>query len=203
MANNDVRTVAVVDAVPTYKLGLEAALAAAQLNVANPTNTRAWARTMREAAVVVTLRSAQDEELLHDLHVDRPERPLVAILTAVHSVSFRQALVMGAHAAVAWNCSPEEIVGVVRAALRGRALLPTDVVRSIALDNNSEPPFSNAEKGWLDQLAQGIRVTQLARQTGYSEREMHRLLQRLYGRLGAASRSEALVKATRMGLLTP
>lgn len=200
MANNNQRTVAIVDSVPTFRLGLETALARVQLNVVTPADTRAWARTS-SGAVVITMRSMVEEQLLRDLHTDQPDRPLIAVLTSVQDASFRNAIVMGAHTAVAWNATLDDIVGAVQAALRGRALLPTGVVRSLALNTNSEPPLSNAEKDWLSQLARGVRVTQLAQRTGYSEREMHRLLQRLYGRLGATSRSEALVTATRLGLL--
>jgi len=44
-------------------------------------------------------------------------------------------------------------------------------------------------------------VTSLARSSGYSEREMYRLLSALYARLGVTTRTEALLRADRWGLL--
>jgi DNA-binding NarL/FixJ family response regulator len=203
MARNDPPAVAVIDSVPTYRLGLETALAAAEFTIAVPADVRAWSQNAREAVVVVTLRSSLDEQLLQELHADRPAIPLVAVLSAVDLAAYRDAIVMGAHAAVAWNSETDEIVGVIRAALRGRSVLPTEVVRSLTVNMSSKPRITNEERAWLEQLAKGVRVTHLARQAGYSEREMHRLLQRLYGVLGGGSRSEALVKAARLGLLNP
>ena len=48
---------------------------------------------------------------------------------------------------------------------------------------------------WLRSLSQGMTVDELADRAGYSERAMYRQLRRLYERLGAANRTEALLQA--------
>ena len=201
IANADHPAVVVVDSVPTYRLGLETALAAARFHVVRPGDVRAWARKVNGAVVSISLRSSLYERLLQNLHADRPSLPVVAIVCGDDKAAYHEALVMGAFSAIAWNDDTEEIVNVIEAARRGRSLLPSGVMRSLALATELGPDISQDERVWLRQLAQGVRVTELAQTVGYSEREMHRLLQRLYGRLGADSRSAALVKAAELGLL--
>lgn len=54
---------------------------------------------------------------------------------------------------------------------------------------------------WLRSLADSATVGRLARLSGYSEREMYRLLNRVYSRIGAQTRTEALLIAQRRGCL--
>jgi DNA-binding NarL/FixJ family response regulator len=93
---------------------------------------------------------------------------------------------------------------VFEAAVQGTSLLPIEVVRILA--SPSEPPAeappdmpTTREIEWLQQLASGITVTQLAGQAGYSERAMYRLLRTLYEKLKVRSRTEALMRARERG----
>ena len=61
--------------------------------------------------------------------------------------------------------------------------------------------LSARDVAWLRALADGVTVSSLARASGYSQREMYRLLAALYARLGADSRTDALLRADRAGLL--
>jgi DNA-binding CsgD family transcriptional regulator len=63
------------------------------------------------------------------------------------------------------------------------------------------PQVTAVEIRWLQSLADGVTVAELAKQASYSEREMFRLLQRLYRRMGTRTRVAAIVKAARTGLL--
>ena len=54
-------------------------------------------------------------------------------------------------------------------------------------------PHELEELTWLRILAQGGTVHDLARQVGYSERALYRLLHALYGRMGVSSRTEAIL----------
>lgn len=53
----------------------------------------------------------------------------------------------------------------------------------------------------MQSLAAGMTVAQLAAESGYAERSMHRLLRGLYERLGVHNRHEAIVVAARRHLL--
>ena len=61
--------------------------------------------------------------------------------------------------------------------------------------------FSLRERRWLQSLAEGATVRQLAAAEGYSPRHMRRMLAGVYERLGATGRIPALVAAARLGLL--
>ena len=60
---------------------------------------------------------------------------------------------------------------------------------------------SAREIEWLQQLADGITVAQLADRTGYSERAMYRLLRGLYTELDVKTRTEALMLRACAGLV--
>jgi DNA-binding NarL/FixJ family response regulator len=98
--------------------------------------------------------------------------------------------------------------GLVRnafdAAVHGRSVLPIEVVRALSAHPAAAPPagrLSARELDWLRELAHGTTIARLAEQAGYSERMMFRLLRSAYGKLNAATRTEALMKARTQGLL--
>jgi DNA-binding CsgD family transcriptional regulator len=57
------------------------------------------------------------------------------------------------------------------------------------------------EVTWLRSLAAGETVAELSLRLGYSERELYRRLRRLYSKMGASGRTDALLRAVRWGLL--
>ncbi|WP_432482231.1 hypothetical protein [Kineococcus esterisolvens] len=97
----------------------------------------------------------------------------------------------------------EAAVEVVLSAAAGRVVIPEHVLAAL-----SEPPSASGapqvaehEREWLRMLGQGGTVAAVARSASYSEREMYRLLAKLYRRLGAETRTEALLRAADWGLL--
>lgn len=98
--------------------------------------------------------------------------------------------------------APEHVVDVLRSAARGHTVLPREVVLALCRPATASPPsLTDVERGWLHRLASGGTVAGLARACGYSEREMYRRLSGVYLRLGASTRTEALLSAERFGLL--
>jgi DNA-binding NarL/FixJ family response regulator len=92
----------------------------------------------------------------------------------------------------------------VGAAVRRRTLLPRRIAFEVANANGAKSPavkLSAQETQWIRGLASGVTVAELADRVGYSERELYRLLKRLYTRLGVERRSEALVRAGTLGLV--
>ncbi len=108
----------------------------------------------------------------------------------------------GATGVVSTAMELEEAVTVIRCAASGQTLMPSAVARALCRPLSGPPPaLDGRERGWLRTLADGGTVSVLARGVGYSEREMYRLLSGVYVRLGATSRTEALLLAERWGLL--
>ncbi len=63
--------------------------------------------------------------------------------------------------------------------------------------------LTEEELGWLSMLATDLTVAEVALRWGYSEREFHRRLRRLYGVLGVGGRLQAAVLFSHCGLLDP
>lgn len=155
------------------------------------------------AVLVVCVRSAQDLSDLVELRRLRPE--LVVVVVLLHPMrSYREALLAGAHAVVAEGATLEQIVDVVRHAIEGWALLPMEVVRELTEGKGRIPApvsLSEREREWIQLLAVGATVRELAQKNELSEREMFRYLRSLYSRMGVRNRASALVRASQWGLL--
>ncbi len=117
--------------------------------------------------------------------------------------SFTAAVRRGAFGVLDPATELDHAVEVVAAAAAGLVLVPGRVDAAL-LDQHgafTPPPVDDGERGWLRWLGSGGTVAALAEASAYSEREMYRLLRRLYTRLGASGRTEALLLAERWGLL--
>lgn len=153
----------------------------------------------------------------HPLVVVVPEARAPAVLVVAPATS-RHAVVVLVEQATAETCAqalragvtgvitvgdaPEDVVAVLRSAARGNTVLPRDVGKTLCRPATLPPPsLTPVEQGWLRRLAAGGTVAGLARACGYSEREMYRRLSSVYLRLGAHTRTEALLTAERFGLL--
>lgn len=193
-AGGDRLVVRVVEEAPAYRRGLEEALAGAGHRVAEEDEAPDLA--------LVTLRVAADCGRLESWSA---RAPVVALVEPGDAETVAHALHHGAVSAVEWQADIGRIVQVAEAAARGDALLPSAMVRGLpghGVDPHAERPHVEEEElEWLEELARGSTVVDLADNFGYSERVMFRRLHDLYGRLGAANRSEALINAVRFGLL--
>ena len=129
---------------------------------------------------------------------------LVVLLEDPSPAQHVAALRAGARGVAHAGAPLADLIAVLSAAARGFTVLPAAVARALCLPLVStravEVPAE--ERGWLRQLARGVSVAELAVRSCYSEREMYRLLNRAYQRLGAANRTEALLLAQRAGLLS-
>jgi DNA-binding NarL/FixJ family response regulator len=115
-----------------------------------------------------------------------------------------RALKAGAAACISRSSSFDELVQVVCMAMQGTTAISTKLAHQIvatARVTQDDCPVSAREASWIRTLAQGGTVTKLAQDSGYSEREMYRILHQTYDRMGARNRSEALVRAVGWGLL--
>jgi DNA-binding NarL/FixJ family response regulator len=194
--------IAIVDRNDVYARGLRAALEDEGFAVARATDDLDLEDV---GLVLLSIRSTDDWDTLAELESDSSDVVVVAVLPEPGLQAYIRALGLGARAIVAEDAPVGELVEVVRAALRNLTLVPSDIARTLASGPSEAEigsPITNEEADWLRALARGTTVAQLAEASSYSEREMHRLLRRLYLRMDARNRSEALVVATRLGLLS-
>jgi DNA-binding NarL/FixJ family response regulator len=103
----------------------------------------------------------------------------------------------GARGVVHRDEHPTTVAAAARAVAEGYAVFP--VRRRSGVGEIG--PLAPRELGWMRALARGRPVATLARAEGYSEREMYRKLRAVYAKLGAPSRTEALLALARARLL--
>lgn len=197
--------VAVFDPLPVFRLGVMAALGDVGLRSEAPEDLLAWIGEQPPRVVLMTLRSADDWGLLARIHDKRPDAVIVAVLEDTGVPSYVRALRAGAVSALPRDAPPEGVREVFEAAVRGTSMVPVEVLRALASLEAPQPHDpdrpSPREIEWLQQLATGVTVAQLADRAGYSERAMYRMLRGLYARLNVNSRTEALMHARDQGWL--
>jgi DNA-binding NarL/FixJ family response regulator len=195
--------VALFNLPPVYRRGLGVGLTEAGYVVHLPSDVVAWAAESTGPKVAVTTDSEQSLDALDSLRTVSRDVISVVLVEEATLVGYTRALPR-CTAAVPLNAELDDVLAAIRAARNGFTMMPIDIAQILAArgEANAEPPdLSERELAWLRALANNVTVLSLARQSGYSEREMYRLLSALYERLGTTTRTSALLRADRLGLL--
>jgi DNA-binding NarL/FixJ family response regulator len=198
--------VAVRDPLPLFTQGVVAALADADVDVDTPVDVLGWVTEGIGRAVILTLGGESDWTLLAAIRERDPRIPILVLLDDASVTPSVAAVGMGANSVLARNCSTCMLRRTMWMMLSGGAVVPADVLRSLAAQvspPDASPPPSDEALGWLRDLAGGATVAALAARAGYSERAMFRLLRDLYVGLGVRNRTEALMLAQERGWLAP
>jgi DNA-binding NarL/FixJ family response regulator len=196
-------TVAVTGLPRIYCFGLLGALAASGIRGTTPRSAAEWSALLAEqAALVVVVAQEEAPGLEQVLSGASAPVPVVQVLADLSPERCAQALGDGATGVMLLDVELTDVVSVVRAAAASEVLLPRAVAASLCGPTGGPAPDVRPhERQWLRRLADAWTVASLARQVGCSEREMYRLLNGVYSRLGATNRTEALLRAQRSGLL--
>lgn len=210
-------TVAVTGLPRIYCFGLLGALSASGIRGTAPRSVQEWTSLLAGGGpVVVVVAQDQAEGAREQLAaaggtgtsagpVSVPVPVPVSVVHVLPDLSperCAQAFGDGATGVLLLDADLAEVASVVRAAAAGEVLLPRAVAASLCgPTGGSVPELGAQELQWLRSLADAWTVASLARRSGCSEREMYRLLNGLYARLGATNRTEALLRAQRTGLL--
>lgn len=195
--------IAVADPLPLFRRGVSSLLTDMGLSADAPDDVAAWLADDERKVLLLTLAGPGHWALLEGLGADLRERTtVVALLTEVTLEAQVRAVRAGATVLVARDATAPELKAAVLAAVERRAHVPADVLRAAvdlptARDASAVPTAD--ERRWLRELAAGTNVGRLAQQAGYSERMMFRMLKDLYRRLGADTRTQALMQAREKG----
>lgn len=195
--------VTITGATPTYRHGLTSALAAEGWSVETPSDLGAWCCGESTRMLVAHLRTTADEELLIRLPESKTLIPVALVDDAVAEDHVRL-IRKGATVVVNAEAEPGHIVACLDAVLSGGAMMPLVAVHrlvAIARSSADRPALAPEEVTWLQLLADGCSVTDLAANTYVSARAMHRALGGLYERIGASNRDQAVTWAARCGLI--
>ena len=113
------------------------------------------------------------------------------------------ALEAGASAFVSKDAPADDIVAAARhAAVSPRAFTASDLAEAMRRRlEPTGPRLSPREKDVLTRLAQGLSVSQIAGQLFISESTTKTHISKIYDKLGATNRAQALMTALRLGLI--
>jgi DNA-binding NarL/FixJ family response regulator len=196
--------IAVSDPLPVYRRGLLATLGQAGFDPETPADLLDWVKREPRTVILLTLETTVDWSLLAQIRQVRTDVIVVAVLPDASLPAYVRAVAAGSVTALPRDAAADMIKRVFDEAVRGFSVLPVDVVQALAAPHerpDNGPELAPREVGWLRELAGGATITQLAEQSGYSERAMFRLLRDLYARLKVKNRTEALMLAHRRGWL--
>jgi DNA-binding NarL/FixJ family response regulator len=208
------RHVLVVDGEPVYGVGLLGLLAAAGIEgraVALP-DVLEQVPGAGGAVIDASLgRGPYAGELVAALRAANPELAVVVSVDRVRPVGLPEVLEAGARAVVHRQCSPDELVTAVTAALDGRTWLSGPVAQVLREELAAGPAPAGAEaltRRQLDvlrALAAGDSNASIGARLGISENTVRNHVHAVMAKLGAANRTDAVTIAMRLGLveLTP
>lgn len=149
-------------------------------------------------------------ELLTRLHAAGADAAVVFLGGAQAGSAIGRALREGARGFLPRGASAEELAAAVRAAAEGLVVLHPSLVEllaqpwaaSLAGDSSvPEEPLTARERQVLQLLAQGLANKQIAQRLAISEHTVKFHVGEVMAKLGAASRTEAVTRAARRGLL--
>lgn len=190
--------VTVIDGIPCFVDGLVRALQDAGFGVTHPESAAL------DPAAVVYITSATTEAEWERVRSLATSSKVLLLSSATGDDDALRALRAGARGVIARSSPLADLVGAVRAVTHGLTVIPPEVARqlvSLVSDPQAHTELSSAEQRWLEALADGRTVTQIANESGYSRRAMHGKLDLLYSKMGVANHEQALVKAAHWGLL--
>ncbi|MCW2753287.1 MAG: two component transcriptional regulator, LuxR family [Marmoricola sp.] len=142
-------------------------------------------------------------DLVRALRKDRKDQGLVVLTMYAGDEQIFAAMDAGASAFVGKDAPSTEVIGAARHAAVSPlsftcAGLPEAMIRRMS---SATPRLSDRERQVLDLLADGLGVAAIAGKLYISESTAKTHIAKVYEKLGAANRAQALVAAMRAGLI--
>lgn len=155
------------------------------------------------AVVDLRLPDGSGLDLVRALRKERNELGLVVLTMYAGDEQIFAAMDAGASAFVGKDSPSSEVIAAARhAAVSPRSFtcagLPEAMMRRMS---SATPRLSDRERQVLDLLADGLGVATIAANLYISESTAKTHIAKVYEKLGAANRAQALVAAMRMGLI--
>ncbi|MFI2257531.1 response regulator [Streptomyces tubercidicus] len=134
---------------------------------------------------------------------DAPGVPHVLVLTTYDTdADIARAIEAGAAGHLLKAEPPEELFAAIRAAAEGRSTLAASVAHRVLPQMRSpRPTLTDRELKILGRLARGLSIREIARALSTSEATVKTQLERIYDKLGVASRTAAVSVAREHRLL--
>jgi two-component system, NarL family, response regulator YdfI len=143
----------------------------------------------------------QDWAALADLPI-----PVVLLIDSADPALIGSALRAGIRGAIPWDATPQEIEGAVHAANAGLAVTTAASLAELLPDAQAfaeqlAEPLSERELEVLDLVAEGLSNKLIAHRLSISEHTVKTHVASIFAKLGASSRTGAVSRAIRRGLV--
>ena len=135
--------------------------------------------------------------------VDRwPEAKIVILTMHADPQLAKNATTAGAMGYLVKDCTTEDIVSAIEAAVRGEQTFPSEASVAIERSAAERPVISHREKEVLQLIADGCSTTEAAQTLYVSVKTVKNHLASAYAKLDAHDRTQAVLRAARLGLIT-
>lgn len=198
--------VLIVAPTPALRAGLRALLAEANVEIVGAVGSLADPAGIPAAADVIL---AADESVLIDADQTLGEEPRHAALLLTDDA--RQADVLRRLPLTAWgilahDASAAELAAALHAVAQGLIVLAPELAarlnRPAPVEEPSGEPLTARERDVLELVSQGLSNKQIAQKLQISEHTVKFHLSSLFAKLGVSSRTEAVNRGARQGIIT-
>ena len=155
----------------------------------------------------VTMPFLDGVEATRLIHRARPAMPVVMLTMHADSDVMSRAIQAGAVGYLVKDCSTEEVAAAVRTAASGESALSPDIASSM-LDEvyrveggGGTHIISSREEEVLQLVADGLSLPEVAAQLYISVKTVKNHLASIYSKLEARDRTQAVLRAVRMGII--
>ncbi len=152
-----------------------------------------------------------DSDLIHDLLVQPTSDGAIVLLTEVsHARSISRLLRSGVRAILSRESDPDDVLSAIYASYDGLVLLSTPAAESLAgvygdqsleVEAELSEEITSRETDVLRMLAQGLVNKDIAARLGISEHTVKFHISSILDKLGASTRTEAVILGIRRGLI--
>jgi len=137
---------------------------------------------------------------------ERPDTKVILFTVEESAGAVAEAMQAGISGYLLKAVTAEELVHAARLAMEGKAVIHPALTRSFIEESRlrparSETPLSNRESEILQYVAHGNTTKEVARHLGISPHTVKTHLERIFEKLGANDRAQAVYIAFRLGLV--
>lgn len=156
------------------------------------------------------VRAAKPDVIVADADARRPHAasespPIVLLSDALSRAELRRELRGGVRAVLPEDCTDAELAGAIEAVAAGLTVLTAEdmdaLLPAVVESVEATEPLTARESEVLAQLSQGAANREIAQKLGISEHTVKFHVSSVLAKLGAATRTEAVARGMREGLI--